>query len=117
MRFLVQFLFITITASIFELFLPWWSIAIAAGLGGYVLSTRANFLAGFLAIAILWLITTLTIHFSSGAQLTERVAAIFFSLPVPALFAVTCLIGGLVGGFAAMAGGALRKDRRRLKYY
>jgi hypothetical protein len=117
MRFLIQFLFITITASVFELFLPWWSIAIAAALGGYLLSTSANFFAGFLAISTLWLITTLTIHFSSGAPLAERVAAIFFSMPVPALFAVTCLIGGLIGGFAAMAGGALRKDRRRLKYY
>jgi hypothetical protein len=116
MRFLVQFLLITITASIFELFMPWWTVALAAAIGGYLISSRANFLAGFLAVSILWLVTTLTIHFSAGAPLTERVAAIF-SLPVPALFAVTCLIGGLVGGFAAMAGGALRKPRRRVKYY
>ena len=117
MRFIVQFLFITVTASVFELFLPWWSIAIASALGGYVISTRVNFLSGFLAISILWLITSLTIHFSAGAPLTERVSAIFFSIPVPALFAVTCVIGGLIGGFAAMAGGSLRKDRRRVRYY
>jgi hypothetical protein len=116
MRFLLQLLFITILASIMELFLPWWSIAVAAIVGGYLFTTRANFLAGFLSIVILWFITSITIDLTAGAPLTEKVAAIF-STTKPILFVITSLIGGLVGGFAAMAGGALRKDRRRMKYY
>jgi hypothetical protein len=116
MRFIIQVLVITILASIMELFLPWWSIALAAFIGGWIFKTNLNFIAGFLSIALLWTITSAIIDFSAGAPLTERVANIF-SLPKPLLFVVTATIGGLVGGFAAMAGSALRKERRRMKYY
>lgn len=110
MRFLLQILVITILASMLELFLPWWSIAIAAALGGYFFTTRLNFLAGFISIAFLWALTSLIIDLSSGSDLTERVATIF-SLTRPLLILVTALIGALVAGFAAMAGGALRQSQ------
>jgi hypothetical protein len=116
MRFLIQLLVITILASIFELFLPWWSIALAAFIGGYFFPTRINFIAGFLSIAILWSIMAIIIEISAAAPLTERVAAIF-KLSKPLLFVVTAVLGGLVGGFAAMAGGSLRPEKRRAKYY
>jgi hypothetical protein len=115
-RFLIQVLIITILASLLELVLPWWSVAIAAFAGGYFFRTGANFFAGLLAISLLWLITSLFIDLSAGAPLTERVAAIF-NLSKPLLFFLTCVIGGLVGGFAAMTGSALRKDRKRYRYY
>jgi hypothetical protein len=115
-RFLLQGLAITILASLLELVLPWWSIAIAAFLGGWVFKSGLNFVAGFLAIALLWLITAITIDISSASDLAARVSQIFM-INTPILFAVTSVLGGLVGGFAAMAGASLRKDRRKLKYY
>lgn len=117
MRFLIQVLLIVILAAVFELFLPWWSIAFAAFIGGYIFHTRLNFLAGFLAIALLWFVAAFIIDLSAGAPLTERVAEIFFSIPKPVLLLVTALIGALVGGFAAMAGGALQKGKKRSRYY
>lgn len=116
MRFVLQLLVITMLASVFELFLPWWSIAIAAFIGGYFFTTRLNFLSGFLSTGLLWALTSIIIDLSASAPLTERVAAIF-SLPETMLFVVTALIGGIVGGFAAMAGGALRKPGSAVKYY
>lgn len=116
MRFLIQLLVIVILASVFELVLPWWSIALAGFLGGWVFRTRFNFVAGFLAIAILWAAMALIIDISAGAPLTDRVAAIF-SVPKPVLFVLTAGIGGLVGGFAAAAGAALPKEKRRARYY
>lgn len=117
MRFIIQVLFITILASALELILPWWSIAIAAMLGGYFFRTRVNFVAGFLSIAILWTITSVIIDISAAAPLTERVASLF-SLSKTLLFVVTAFIGGLVGGFASMAGSALRKDfKPTARYY
>lgn len=115
-RFFIQTLIITIVASVLELFLPWWSIAVAAFVGGYVLRSRANFLAGFLAIGLLWAATSLIIDFSSNSNLAERVAAIF-SVNKPLLFVITAIIGALVGGFSAMAGSSLRKEKRKVKYY
>jgi hypothetical protein len=115
-RFFIQVLVIVILASLLELFLPWWSIAIAAFAGGYFFRTTTNFIAGFLSISLLWLVTSLIIDLSASVALTEKVAAIF-TVPKPMMFVLAALIGGLVGGFATMAGSSLRKDRRRTKYY
>jgi hypothetical protein len=117
MKFLIQIIIIIILAGLFELFLPWWSIAIAAFLGGAILPSRLNFLAGFFAIAALWLGMALIIDSSAAAPLVERVAAIFMSISKSLLFAVTSLIGALVGGFAAMTGGALHKRKKVSRYY
>lgn len=117
MRFTLQVLVILILASIFELLLPWWSIAIAAFLGGLTFRTNLNFLAGFVGIAALWLLMALIIDLSAAAPLTQRVADIFMGISTTTLLLVTATIGGLVGGFASMAGSALRKPKKKLRYY
>jgi hypothetical protein len=116
MKFLIQILAIAIIAFILELFFPWWSVAIAAFVGGVAFNTRANFGAGFLAIALLWTIKALLIESSAAAPLAGRVATIFM-LSKPLLFLVTACIGALVGGFAAMTGGAMHRSRRKGTYY
>jgi hypothetical protein len=110
-RFFLQSLIIVILASVFELLLPWWSVAVAAAIGGFMFRSNANFLAGFLSIALLWAITSLIIDITAASKLTERVAAVFM-MPKMFLFVLTALLGGLVGGFAALAGSALRKPKR-----
>jgi hypothetical protein len=107
MKFLIQVIAILIVAFVLELFMPWWSIALAAFAGGYVLKSKANFLAGLLGIALLWFIKAVMLDASAAAPLAERVAGIF-SLSKPLLMLVTALIGGLVGGFAAMTGALLK---------
>ncbi|HEY0656107.1 MAG TPA: hypothetical protein VGD65_23390 [Chryseosolibacter sp.] len=114
MKFTIQILFIVLLAFILELFLPWWSIAIAAFAGGMIFNTRANFGAGFIAIALLWTIKALIIESNAAATLTDRVASIFM-LNKPLLFLVMAILGGLVGGFAAMTGAALHGKKK--KYY
>ncbi len=118
MKFLIQLIVIGILAFVLELFLPWWSIAIAAFIGGIAVPTRANFMAGFLGIALFWFLYALIIHTSAAAPLTDRVARIF-SVNSTLLLVITATIGGLVGGFAAMAGGALRTTQKRRddRYY
>jgi len=111
MKFVIQFIAIALVAFILELFMPWWCIAIAAFVAGYALKSKANFLAGLLGIALLWLIKAWILDGLSAAPLADRVAAIF-SLNKPLLMLATALIGGLVGGFAAMSGAALKKERR-----
>lgn len=116
MKFLLQVLIIAVLAFLLELFLPWWCIAIAAFMGGLVFNTRANFGAGFLAIALLWTLGALFMNFEAAAPLTGKVAMIFM-VNTPLLYLVTAIIGGLVGGFAAMTGSALNKRRKRNTYY
>lgn len=110
MKFIIQFIAIALVAFLLELFMPWWCIAIAAAACGYALKSKANFLAGLLGIALLWLLKAWLLDASSAAPLAERVAAIF-NLNKPLLMLATALIGGLVGGFAAMAGAALKNEK------
>lgn len=119
MKFLLQLIVIAILAFVFELVLPWWSIAIAAFVGGAAFNTRANFLAGFLGIGLLWLVYAIMMDVTSAAPLAERVSKVL-PLNKPLLFLFTAVIGGLVGGFAAMAGSALRGSSKRsndTRYY
>lgn len=108
MKFITQLIAIALISFALELTMPWWSIAIAAFGCGYLFRSRQNFLAGFLGIALLWSVKALLLNQASESILTEGVAKIF-SLNKPLLFLVTAVIGGLVGGFAATAGSALKQ--------
>src|SRR5436190_13561845 len=97
MKFIIQILVIIILGYILELFMPWWSIALAAFSVGFSMKTKANFMAGFLGIALLWLLKSLLIDYTASAPLVDRVASIF-TLSKTLLFFVTAIMGGLVGG-------------------
>lgn len=116
MKFCLQVLATMIIGYALATFFPWWTVAIAAFLCGLIFNTKANFGAGFLGVALLWLLKAGLIESAAAAPLSERVAAIM-GLSKPLLFLVTAVIGGLVGGFAAMTGAALNKPRRRGTYY
>ena len=111
MRFPVQVLVILVAGFFLELFFPWWSVAIAAFFGGILLSSRFNFLAGFLGVGLLWIGKALITDLSSQSDLADRVARIFMLHHKSLLLLFTFVLIGLVGGFAAMTGGALRKPR------
>jgi hypothetical protein len=109
MRFPFQILVIFVLGFFMELFLPWWSMSIAAFAGGLLINSRMNYLAGFLAIGLLWIVQALITDLSTDSGLADRVAQIFMLHNKAFLLLVTFLLSGLVGGFAAMAGGALRR--------
>ena len=113
MRFPFQMLAIIVLGFMLELFLPWWSVAIAAFLGGLFINTRNNFMAGFLAIGLLWMVKALLIDLSTDSGLADRVARIFMLHNKALLLLVTFIISGLVGGFGAMSGGSLRRARSK----
>jgi len=119
MKFIIQTIAIILAAYILELFAPWYSIAIAAFVFGYVLKSSANFIAGFLAIAVLWLfkmwITDL--NAAENLNLAEAVSKIFPLNSKALLYLVTSFIGGLVGGFAALTGALLKPEKKRGYYY
>ena len=119
MKFVFQTIAIFVVAYLLELFAPWYSIAIAAFVFGYLLKSKASFLAGFLAIALLWFFKMWMIdtNSSESLNLADAVSKIFPLKNKSMLFLVTALIGGLVGGFAAMTGALLKRDRKKGYYY
>ena len=108
MKFISQLFGIIILAYVLEIFLPWYSIAVAAFVMGYAVRSKVNFLAGFLAIALLWTIKAWLIDSGSESDLADRVAHIFSLTGKEWLMVVMAFLGGLVGGFAALAGALLR---------
>jgi hypothetical protein len=106
------FLLILIVAAAAQLVLPWWIImpvafALAIGLG------RAGwgaFLAGFAGIGLGWLVLASWLNIQNDGHLSHRVAEL---IPLGGngwlLVLVTAVLGGLVGGVAALAGVWLRQ--------
>lgn len=110
MRLAVQILVILVLGFFLVVFLPWWSVAVAAFAGGLLLNSRSNFLGGFIAIGALWIFKAMITEWTTDSDLADRVARIFMLHDKYILLVVTFVIIGLVGGFASMAGGALRKN-------
>ncbi|HCM77743.1 MAG TPA: hypothetical protein DIS90_15275 [Cytophagales bacterium] len=106
MRFIIQVVITAIVCFMFQKLFPWWTMAIGAFLVGFVFSNTGfkSFLAGFLAIGLLWLGMALFIDNVTQSILTEKIGQLF---PLN-LFVLTSLVGGLVGGFASMTGSLLK---------
>ena len=113
--FLRLFLLILVLGALAQLFLPWWVItpvafAFALGLGR---RSWGAFLAGFAGIGVGWLAMASWLNLQNEGHLSRRVAEL---LPLGGngwlLVLVTAVLGGLVGGLAAVAGVWLRQALR-----
>jgi hypothetical protein len=105
------FFIILIVAFAGSFFLPWWVAAIIAFLAASLIGKTAgrSFLAGFFAVAIVWLCIALLKSIPNDHILAARVAKMVNLPGWGFLLAITCLIGGLVGGMSAMSGLLLKK--------
>lgn len=102
MLFLVIFVLCLLTG----LLLPWWMIAIIAFLSALFMGKTPgkSFVAGLLGVAAAWAILALIKSVLNENILAGRVAVLFH---LPGWFwvvVVSSIIGGLVGGFAALSG-------------
>ena len=112
MRFLLATLLIALLAFIAGIYLPWWTLAIVAFFIALLVPQNnwRSFGAGFLAIFLLWATVAFWIDWQNQSLLSTKVAELF-SLGGSSvlLVIVTALVGALVGGFAALSGGSLRR--------
>src|SRR6266487_2491341 len=114
MKLLVAIILTALLSFVFGLYLPWWSIAIAAFIATLLIPLRAlrGFISGFIGVFILWAVLAWWIDVKNQHLLSKKVAEIF---PLDGssflLILVTAIIGALVGGFAAMSGSYLRSRR------
>jgi hypothetical protein len=119
MRFILSILLIAALSFLAGLFLPWWSIAIVAFLIALLIPQRISkaFLSGLLGIFLLWTVIALWIDIKNDSILSHKVSELFkLGGSSILLILVTALIGGLVGGFAAMAGSSLRPAPKVRRY-
>ncbi len=100
-------LLIILIGGLTQLFLPWWSIAIIAAIVGFLFkfdNSGWSFLAGFLAVLLLWSGYAAYLDMGNAHILSERMGNLFGNISSGSVILLTGLIGGLVGGFFAMTG-------------
>jgi len=115
MRFLLSLLLTAVLSFVAGLFLPWWSIALIAFLVALLIPQRISFafLSGLLGIFLLWAVLAFWIDIKNNSNLSSKMAELFkLGGSSVLLILVTALLGGLVGGFAAMAGSSLRPVKK-----
>ena len=114
MNFLKQTFFTMALCFILQYFLPWWTLALGAFVGGYVFDKNGwvAFAGGFVAVGLLWFSTAFFIDMQTQSILTEKVARIFPTKTTSLLLLLTAIVGGLPGGFAALTGALMKSSRR-----
>jgi hypothetical protein len=98
-------------AFIGGIYLPWWSLALAAFIVAVLVHQKGGkaFLSGFAGVFLLWAGLAWWIDIKNQSVISQKIASI---LPLGGnsllLILVSAIIGGLAGGFAAMSGSYLR---------
>lgn len=111
MKFIVSLILTALLSFAAGLYLPWWSIAICAFIVSVSILQQPfkAFLAGFAGVFLLWLIFSWSIDSANQHILSHKIAQIFPLGGVSFLLVlVTAVVGGLVGGLAALSGSYLR---------
>lgn len=114
MKFIISFILTILLSFVLCLFLPWWSIAIAAFTVAALIPQKPGkaFITGFAALLILWGGLSFWISNSNDHILAHKISLLILKMDNSnVLFLVTALIGALVAGFAALAGSYLRKSK------
>ena len=106
MKFFISLILTILLSFAACLFLPWWSIAIAAFVVAALIPQKPfkAFLTGFIALFLLWGGLSFWMSNSNDHILAHKVSQLILKMdnPILLIFA-TALIGALVAGFAALA--------------
>ena len=114
MKFILSLALTALLAFAGNLWLPWWSIAIAAFIAALMLvqSPVKAFFSGFAGLFLLWGGLAWWIDLQNKSILSHKIALILPLSGNPFLLVlVTAFVGGLVAGFAALSGSLLRLAR------
>lgn len=114
MKFSITTVLILLLSFCACLYLPWWSIAIVAFLISALIPQRPAlaFLAGFLALFLLWGGLSFFISTNNHHILANRVSLLIFKTQSAfILILITALIGALVGGLASLSGSFIQSSR------
>jgi len=113
MKLLVAIVITALLAFVSGLYLPWWSIAVAAFIVAALVHQKAGkaFLSGFLGVFLLWAGLAWWIDMKNNGILSQKIAELLkLGGNSILLILVTAFIGGLVAGFGAMTGSFLRSS-------
>ena len=109
MKVFVTVLLVSIPAYLLQFYLPWWSLAVWAGLVGFSLNQKSGwgFLGGLLGGMALWGGFAAYYYFEGEGYMAQRMG-MNFGVGAFVLWLVTALIGGITAGLGLLSGRLLR---------
>ncbi len=115
MKFIVSLFLIALISFAAGLYLPWWSIAIAAFLVSLLIYQKPSvaFITGFAALFILWGGLAWFKSLANDHILAHRIAMLILKSDSPGtLIFITTLIGAITAGLAALTGSLIRRLKK-----
>ncbi len=112
MKFLLSILLTLLLSFGACLYFPWWSIAVVSFIVAVFIpqKTFISFIAGFIAIFLLWYILSFWISARNENILAHRISLLILKSGSPYyLILLTAIIGAIVAGSAALSGALFRK--------
>lgn len=112
LKLVVSILLIALLSFVCGLFLPWWSVALAAFAVSALIPQKPvfAFVTGFVAILLLWGLMALGIDQLNNSILSTKIAGILPLGGSPyAVIVATAFIGALVGGGGALTASFIKK--------
>lgn len=107
MKFAISVLLIAALSFAACLFLPWWSIAIAAFIVAAIIkqTPAKSFVSGFTALFLLWGGLSFYISSANGHALAQKISLVLIKMDnFWILIFATALIGALTAGMGALTG-------------
>ena len=114
MKFFISIILIAILSLAACLYLPWWSIAATAFIVAAIIPLKPGkaFLAGFIALFLLWGALAWYISSNNENLLAHKMSLIILKTDSPEmLILITALVGALVAGMASLTGSFVRKGK------
>lgn len=112
MKFIVSILLVALLSVAACLYLPWWSIAIAAFAVTAVIPQKpvSAFFAGFIALFLVWGGLSFYLSQANNHLLAHKVSLLIIKIDNPYLLILTtALLGAIVAGLGGLSGSFTRK--------
>jgi hypothetical protein len=111
MKFFISIILTMLLAFALGLYLPWWSLSLAAFVVSAMIPVKPGwaFLAGFISLFLLWGGLAWFQSVSNNHILAHRLSQVILKKDDPVMLAlIAALTGAVVGGFAALSGRLFR---------
>jgi hypothetical protein len=108
-----NFVLTIVLAYVLSIFLPWWSVMLAAIISGCFIPLKksAVFFIPFLAVALLWIVQSYFLSSSNDFLLAKKIATL---LMLNGNSTLLLLVTGVIGGLAAGVSGIFGRQCRTI---
>ena len=106
MKYLLGITGIIVIGFVAQSFFEWWVIAVVAAIvGAFIrLNNVQSYLVGFLGVFLLWGAYAAFMNSGNDGILANKIGAMLGGLGAYQMVLVTAILGGIMGGFAALTG-------------